>query len=215
MNKRITAEPGSITPTELALLTRREREVLAGQMEGLTFEAIAERLGLKDGTTVSNYAAQARVHLRKIRAVAPPPDEWPAAPASSETLETARERQTNSRSVTLGGRYMGREERKHLAIYPDDIERPRTRADCENQPRPCPWVSCSHHLYLDVTAAGSLKLNHPHLEVWEMRESCLLDVADRGGVTLEQVGEIMNLTRERVRQLEVMGLLRAREGGEP
>ena len=39
-----------------------------------------------------------------------------------------------------------------------------------------------------------------------MTETCALDVADRGGITLEEVGEIMNLTRERVRQVETAGL---------
>jgi DNA-directed RNA polymerase sigma subunit (sigma70/sigma32) len=39
-----------------------------------------------------------------------------------------------------------------------------------------------------------------------MRETCSLDVADRGGITLEEVGEILNLTRERIRQVEVRGL---------
>src|SRR5258706_298424 len=33
-----------------------------------------------------------------------------------------------------------------------------------------------------------------------------LDVADRGGTTLEDVGAIMNLTRERIRQVEVKAL---------
>ena len=41
-----------------------------------------------------------------------------------------------------------------------------------------------------------------------MNESCALDVADRGGTTLEDVGAIMNLTRERIRQVEVRGLLK-------
>jgi hypothetical protein len=73
--------------------------------------------------------------------------------------------------------------------------------------RPCPFVSCQHHLYLDVSArTGAIKLNFPDLEVWEMTESCALDVADRGGTTLEEVGAIMNLTRERIRQVEVKGL---------
>jgi hypothetical protein len=53
---------------------------------------------------------------------------------------------------------------------------------------------------------GSIKLNFPDIEVWEMTETCALDVAERGGVTLEEVGEIMNLTRERIRQLEMSGL---------
>ena len=39
-----------------------------------------------------------------------------------------------------------------------------------------------------------------------MSETCALDVADRGGITLEEVGELVNLTRERIRQVEVLGL---------
>ena len=33
-----------------------------------------------------------------------------------------------------------------------------------------------------------------------------MDVAERGGITLEEVGGLMNLTRERVRQLEAEAL---------
>jgi hypothetical protein len=68
-------------------------------------------------------------------------------------------------------------------------------------------VSCQHHLFLDVSArTGAIKLNFPDLEVWDMTETCALDVADRGGTTLEEVGAIMNLTRERIRQVEVKAL---------
>ena len=85
--------------------------------------------------------------------------------------------------------------------------RPRHRGHCVEATRPCPWVSCKFHLYLDVNPeTGTIKLNFPDLEPWEMRESCALDVADRGGITLEEVGEILNLTRERIRQVEVFGL---------
>jgi len=70
-------------------------------------------------------------------------------------------------------------------------------------------VACKHHLYLDVNPeTGSIKINFPDLEPWEMNETCALDVADRSGITLEEVGEIMNLTRERIRQVEVRGLLK-------
>jgi hypothetical protein len=89
--------------------------------------------------------------------------------------------------------------------------RPHARAQCVNGPRPCMFVSCKHHLYLDVNPeTGSIKLNFPDKEIWEMAETCALDVADRGGITLEEVGAIMNLTRERIRQVETRGLLKLR-----
>ena len=88
-----------------------------------------------------------------------------------------------------------------------DYARPTTRAECATGPRPCPYISCKYHLYLDVSPrTGSIKLNFPDLDVWEMPVSCALDVADSGGSTLEDVGAIMNLTRERIRQLEVKAL---------
>ncbi len=80
-------------------------------------------------------------------------------------------------------------------------------------PRPCPWVACRHHLYLDVRPeTGSIKFNFPDIapEDMENRPTCSLDVADQGGVTLEAAGEMMNLTRERVRQIETRTLVRLR-----
>jgi DNA-directed RNA polymerase sigma subunit (sigma70/sigma32) len=58
---------------------------------------------------------------------------------------------------------------------------------------------------------GSIKINFPDVEVWEMTDTCALDIADRGGITLEEVGQIMNLTRERVRQLETQGLAKLQD----
>jgi hypothetical protein len=113
------------------------------------------------------------------------------------------------RSKTLASRRLSREEvmEAEQIIAAVDSLRPREREDCVRGPRPCPWVSCKFHLYLDVNPeTGSIKLNFPDLEVWEMAETCALDVADRGGITLEEVGEILNLTRERIRQVEVLGL---------
>lgn len=91
------------------------------------------------------------------------------------------------------------------------VLKPRTRGDCENVPRPCPWVSCRYNLYADVSEeTGRIKINFPDLEPEEMAESCALDIADRGGVTLEEVGLLMRLTRERIRQIEVRGLLKVK-----
>lgn len=94
-------------------------------------------------------------------------------------------------------------------MFPENPEvlRPKTRAECVGGPRPCPFVSCKYHLYLDVQArTGAIKLNFPDIEVEEMNESCSLDVADRGGATLEEVGAIMNLTYGGVRQIEVSAM---------
>jgi hypothetical protein len=113
------------------------------------------------------------------------------------------------RSKTIAPKRLTRDERRlsELLVYPEEVERPMTREECKQMARPCPFVSCSHHLYLDVNQeTGAIKLNFPHLEVWEMAETCSLDVADRGGITLEEVGAILNLTRERIRQVEVRGL---------
>ncbi len=77
------------------------------------------------------------------------------------------------------------------------------RSECKDAPRPCPYVSCRHHLYLDVNPMnGNIKVNFPTLEVTDLLETCSLDVADRQGAMLEEVGDYLNLTRERVRQLE-------------
>jgi len=122
-----------------------------------------------------------------------------------------RPRRTRPRSKTIAMKRLTREELRigRLLYPPVDIERPQTRAECAGSARPCPWVSCKHHLYLDVNPeTGSIKVNFPDLEVWEMKETCAIDVADRGGITLEDVGDIMNLTRERIRQVEVRGLLK-------
>jgi hypothetical protein len=118
------------------------------------------------------------------------------------------------RSKTIAPKRLTRDEKRlsELLVYPEDTDRPMTREECKVMTRPCPFVSCSHHLYLDVNPeTGAIKLNFPHLEVWEMAETCSLDVADRGGITLEEVGAILNLTRERIRQVEVRGLCKIKD----
>ena len=131
-------------------------------------------------------------------------------PAISRKVRRRR-RRTRPRSKTIAMKRLTREElRVGALMYPpvDDI-RPTTRAECRGEARPCPWVACKFHLYLDVNPeTGSIKINFPDLEPWDMKDTCSLDVAERGGITLEEVGEIMNLTRERIRQVEVRGLLK-------
>lgn len=107
-------------------------------------------------------------------------------------------------SVTIPIR---KSKKKHAHFYktdlPTDHQRPQVRGDCVDGLRPCPYVGCSNNLYLDVNReTGAIKLNFPDVYPHEMKVSCALDVADKDGVTLEEVGEMMNVTRERVRQIE-------------
>jgi hypothetical protein len=93
--------------------------------------------------------------------------------------------------------------------YLNGVTRPETRGDCVKGPRPCPYVGCRHNLYLDVNQkTGSVKFNYPDLEPHEMPAtgSCSLDVADAGRTRLDDLAMVLNVTRERVRQIEVQAL---------
>lgn len=89
-----------------------------------------------------------------------------------------------------------------------EIMRPRVRADCLpggiNELRPCPWYRCEAHLGLEINPdTGSIQVR----DIDTMVHTCTFDVADIGGVTLDEIGEIMDLTRERIRQIEVRALV--------
>lgn len=129
---------------------------------------------------------------------------WCYEQAGTPTLDSSRGR-------TIAREDMLREQRRLRArgLLPEilEYERPQSRLDCREGQRPCPYVACRYHLYLDVhPRTGSIKLNFPDKEADELAETCALDVAERGGVTLEEVGAIMNLTRERIRQVEASAM---------
>lgn len=131
----------------------------------------------------------------------------PAPCASRDQRRSSRKRAVRARTIRPA--HIARSELARDWVELLDSPRPRTRSECAEGPRPCPHVGCKHHLYLDVSPrTGAIKLNFPDLEPWELEQSCALDIADAGGATLEDVGAIMNLTRERVRQLEIMALAR-------
>jgi hypothetical protein len=132
---------------------------------------------------------------------------------TGETIPPLRRR---SRAKTIAMKRLTKEElRIGALLYPEkSYWRPATRGECTNVARPCPYVSCKYHLYIDVNPrTGSIKINFPDKEVWELKNSCALDVAQQGGITLEEVGEILNLTRERIRQVEVRGLMKLKDAG--
>lgn len=159
--------------------------------------------GLETAEPLSEEGGAEVIDGNLARVVRPTAD----AAVTREQRRSRRKREVRARTISVK-RMTKRELEIGRMLYPeDDYEKPKTRLDCSDAPRPCPFVSCKHHLFLDVSArTGAIKLNFPDLEVWEMNESCALDVADRGGTTLEDVGAIMNLTRERIRQVEVKAL---------
>lgn len=87
--------------------------------------------------------------------------------------------------------------------------RPRFRHQCAGGPRPCPWVGCRYHFFLEERThrGGGLVFNWPDREPWEIPETCSLDVCDNAH-TLEETGAFLNLTRERIRQVEFAALLK-------
>jgi transposase-like protein len=199
----------------------------------------------------------------------PEPEPEPAEPEPEEPAEPEQDTQApngHPRAKTLAQR-----RRVDLPVVQAELPwgetRPRTRAECENRPRPCPWVSCKYHLFLDVNPVkGSIRFNLGHamtpvdgkrharvirrklptigasgyvgvhrvpkpeldaawarrtdevLEEFEAarrdnRPTCVLDVVEESGaLSLDQIGGLLGLTRERVRQIEVDALLSARSG---
>lgn len=75
---------------------------------------------------------------------------------------------------------------------------PKVRGDClpggVNEARPCKHTACPHHM------------TRPQV-------SCVLDVTDNGPATLEEVGEIMGISRDRIRQIEGIAIRKVQARG--
>jgi hypothetical protein len=85
------------------------------------------------------------------------------------------------------------------------VARPLVRGDCQDGPRPCPFVGCRMHLGSNVSRRGTLQL----MDLDEAGETCALDVADRGEHSFKEIGALMHLTKQRVAQILETALARA------
>ena len=95
-----------------------------------------------------------------------------------------------------------------VLVFDARFLRPRTRRQCVDGPRPCPWVGCRHHLWLEAALEGC--------ERWEDGEceTCALDVAAMGGLDRGQVAEVMGVGMAEVAvvELRAIGAVRAAMG---
>lgn len=91
--------------------------------------------------------------------------------------------------------------------------RPRLRAECVDGFRPCPWLSCRHHLGADVLPSGALKEPVGHAWMDGGLPTCSLDLADMGAWPHAQVGKVLGVRSVRVGQIERDGLARLYSAG--
>lgn len=93
-----------------------------------------------------------------------------------------------------------------------------TELTCNHDPttafrhcRPCIFSLCRHNLYIDLRHGGKdgrAVIQSPDGTLNSMRATCALDVAEHGGLTLDAVGSLLGVTRERIRQIEAEAMLR-------
>src|SRR5205085_9123337 len=91
-------------------------------------------------------------------AAEPSPGDEP--PVTREQRRSRRKREIRARTISVK-RMTKRELEIARLLYPEhDYEKPKSRSECLEGIRPCPFVSCKHHLYLDVSSrTGAIKLN--------------------------------------------------------
>jgi hypothetical protein len=92
------------------------------------------------------------------------------------------------------------------------IPRPRTRADCADGPRPCPWASCRYHLATEVTRRGKLVVIQPDPEQW-LGGMCALDIADCGPSTIPEIAEAMMMNTDAIESIEFRALGKLKRRG--
>lgn len=113
----------------------------------------------------------------------------------------------NGQDISLSRRRRGFNSlRSRKSVYSVlDVEEPKKRGDCLpggiNSARPCRWASCQYHFLRPRTEAEA-----PEGTLLEPEPLCVLDIADSGEKTLEEVAELMGLSKERIRQLEAKAI---------
>jgi hypothetical protein len=93
---------------------------------------------------------------------------------------------------------------------------PATRADCAGVPRPCPYVSCRHHLWLRLKQEqpGNPQAGKQGDTTFRpaTMQSCSLDVAEKGA-SFEEIGQLLGMDSTRGRQIAQAALEKLKARG--
>jgi hypothetical protein len=96
---------------------------------------------------------------------------------------------------------------------------PRTVGDCRDRDRsqPCAYLSCRHHLWLRLReeqpgnpakgAQGDTTFRP------STNQTCALEVAERGGTSFSEIGELLGMHHTRVRQIAERALAKLKDAG--
>lgn len=147
----------------------------------------------------------------------------PKLPADLIERERVGRRLSGSRPeplVVVGRKDMAQTQntRKRLHLVPPKTvsERPLTRGECVDGPRPCPYLSCKYHLAIEVTMGGSIKAMRPDVfdaegvpDLERLDETCVLDVADRAPQPHE-ISELLNIAPQLVERIEERAMKKLR-----
>lgn len=79
-----------------------------------------------------------------------------------------------------------------------------TGGACRKLPGQCTYTVCRFNLTFERRDNRGAKPAKMHLPV--VREACVLDAAELGGMTFEEIASRLSLTHERVRQIELGAL---------
>ena len=195
-------------------------DVLVSSPHGLPLGLIARRAGVgRRGLVGTLQALQAQYpHLVDH----PQRGVYQATEAARAAVTVETERSDAEPWRVYAGLHVANEEQiiaLHDALRPyreRPEERPRRRSECPSSSTPCPWVLCRHHLWLaqEVDHRGALiRLDRPEIHPLAMEATCALNAASEPR-TLEEVGDLLGVTRERVRQIELRALEKLKESGE-
>jgi hypothetical protein len=101
------------------------------------------------------------------------------------------------------------------------IRRPVTRAECSRSPRPCPWVTCRHHLVPHLLRQNGAPRTNVLAQYGDISEgelgalpfTCVLDWLEARGIVAERlalysgaqdcraIGDVLIISRETVRYI--------------